>query len=102
MLCRHFGHCEKFAIIDADSDAGSVGAVEERIPPPHEPGLLPRWLGDMGVNVVIAGGMGQRAQQLFSARNIEVFVGAPTESPSNLVTMYLENKLEAGENLCDH
>jgi predicted Fe-Mo cluster-binding NifX family protein len=101
-LCAHFGHCEKFAIIDADENSGSISNREDVTPPPHEPGVLPKWLGSLGVNVIIAGGMGQRAQQLFAQNKIEVVVGAPADVPENLVAAYLNKTLEPGQNLCDH
>ena len=77
-LSHHFGHCEKFAVIDTDDGSSSILNREDLTPPPHEPGVLPKWLGGMGVNVIIAGGMGHRAQQLFAQNEIEVVVGAPT------------------------
>jgi len=46
--------------------------------------------------------MGQRAQQLFAQNQIEVIVGAPAETPENLVSAYLSNTLQTGDNLCDH
>ena len=101
-LSRHFGHCEKFAVIDTDGDSNRISNREDLIPPAHEPGVLPKWLGGMGVNVIIAGGMGQRAQQLFEQNQIEVVVGAPVEGPENLVSAYLEKTLQTGENVCDH
>ena len=64
--------------------------------------MLPKWLGGIGVNVIIAGGIGQRAQQLFVQNEIEVVVGAPADSPENLVSAYLNKTLKSGENLCDH
>ena len=70
--------------------------------PPHEPGLLPRWLHELGANVIIAGGMGQRAQQLFAENGITVVVGAPAEPPGQLATAYLSGELQVGENICDH
>jgi len=101
-LSQHFGHCEQFAIIDTDGAAGGIAKREDLTPPPHEPGVLPRWLGGIGVNVIIAGGMGQRAQQLFAQSGIEVVVGAGPESPERLVSAYLDKTLETGANLCDH
>jgi len=101
-LSQHFGHCEQFAIIDVDSDSKSIKNQELLSPPPHEPGVLPKWLGGMGVNVIIAGGMGQHAQQLFAQNQIEVVVGAPADSPENLVSAYLNKTLQTGANLCDH
>jgi hypothetical protein len=34
--------------------------------PPHEPGVLPSWLHELGADVIIAGGMGQCASSLFN------------------------------------
>lgn len=101
-LSLHFGHCEKFAVIDTDKDSNQITNIEEFAPPPHEPGVLPRWLGGMGVNVIIAAGMGRRAQQLFTQNNIEVVVGSQADTPENLVSAYLNKTLQTGENLCDH
>ncbi|HOB72593.1 MAG TPA: NifB/NifX family molybdenum-iron cluster-binding protein, partial [bacterium] len=66
MLCMHFGHCTQFAIIDVDDKEKKIVKREDVTPPPHEPGLLPKWLGEKNVNVIIAGGMGSRAQTLFA------------------------------------
>ena len=101
-LCQHFGHCEKFAVIDTDDDSCNITNREDITPPPHEPGVLPKWLSGLGVSVIIAGGMGQRAQQIFIHNKIEVVVGASADSPENLVSAYLNKTLESGENLCDH
>ncbi len=101
-LSQHFGHCEKFAVIDTDDNSNKISNREEFTPPPHEPGVLPKWLGGMGVNVIIAGGMGQRAQQLFAQNEIEVVVGASVEEPEDLVLAYLSKTLQTGENVCDH
>ena len=101
-LSQHFGHCEQFAIIDVDSDSRSIKKKELLNPPPHEPGVLPKWLSGIQVNMIIAGGMGQRAQQLFAQNKIEVVVGAPEEVPEKLVLGYLDDTLVAGENICDH
>jgi len=99
-LCAHFGHCQQFAIVQVDNNA----IVSEKLitPPPHEPGLLPRWLAEQGVNEVIAGGMGQRALNLFAAQNIKVNVGAQPKSPKDLVTDWLQSSLVTGSNACDH
>ena len=101
-LSLHFGHCEKFAVIDTDDNSTRIANREDLAPPSHEPGVLPRWLGGMGVNVIIAGGMGQRAQQLFAQNDIKVVTGASTQSPEELVTAFLEDTLETGDNICDH
>ena len=100
ILCSHFGHCQQFAIIEAEDN--SISGVDILTPPPHEPGLLPGWLAQKGVTDVIAGGMGQRAINLFNQQNINVFVGAEIKNHNELVDDLLNNRLRAGANYCDH
>ena len=98
-LCMHFGHCQQFALVDAEGDEIKTALAS---PPPHEPGVLPRWLHQQGVEVIIAGGMGQRALQLFAQHGIKVVVGAPSDTPEKLVAAYLDDSLSPGGNVCDH
>jgi len=101
-LCMHFGHCEQFALLDVDKKAKKITKKQLLTPPPHEPGVLPKWLHEQGANVIIAGGMGQRAQSLFAENGIKVVVGAPGEEPEKIAAAYLAGTLQAGENVCDH
>jgi len=101
-LCMHFGHCEQFALVEVDDAAKAITSTSYLTPPGHEPGVLPRWLHEQGANVIIAGGMGQRAQGLLSQSGIEVVIGAPGETPENVVSAYLAGTLEVGDNVCDH
>ncbi|HOW55282.1 MAG TPA: iron-sulfur cluster carrier protein MrpORP [Syntrophorhabdaceae bacterium] len=100
-LCMHFGHCEAFALIDTDTQ-GRVLNETYVTPPPHEPGLLPPWLAQRGVNCIIAGGMGSRAQQLFAQHGVKVITGAQEENPRMAVENYLKGTLVTGANTCDH
>jgi ATP-binding protein involved in chromosome partitioning len=101
VLCAHFGHCETFTLVEVKD--GKEAAVKEVLEsPPHEPGLLPRWLADRGVKAVIAGGMGTMAQQIFNEGGVEVILGAPSVEPLQVVNQYLEGGLELGDNACDH
>ena len=100
-LCAHFGHCEAFALIDTDGD-GKVVNETYITPPPHEPGLLPPWLSQQGVNCIIAGGMGSRAKELFAAQGVNVVTGAQGEEPRAIVEDYLKGVLQTGANTCDH
>ena len=101
-ISSHFGHCEQFAIIDVDIDNKKIINSELLTPPPHEPGLLPKWLAGQSVKLVIAGGMGQRAQSLFKENNIDVIVGVVDNTPEELVKLYMNSKLTSGQNICDH
>lgn len=101
-LCMHFGHCEQFALLDVDTAEKKILSSRQIDPPPHQPGILPRWLHDQGVNLVVTGGVGRRAQNIFAEHGIEVIVGAPAEPPESIVRSYLDGKLQSGENICDH
>ena len=99
-LCEHFGHCEKFAIIETKNQ--KIINEKNVTPPVHQPGVYPKFLADHGVNVIISGGMGHKAQQHFNQNNIDVCVGVYADLPKNLVERYIAGKLKTGENLCDH
>ena len=101
-LAMHFGHCERFALVDVDPKQRKIVTRQEINPPPHEPGLLPPWLAKQGANMIIAGGMGQRAQSLFAQQGIQVMVGAPASPLDALVNDYLAGTLQLGTNFCDH
>src|SRR4030042_3262231 len=93
-LCQHFGHCEKFAVIQAEDN--EITAESFLIPPPHEPGVLPAWLASKGVTHIIAGGMGHRAISLFNQHNIQVYTGAEEKPARTLAEEFLNNRLITG------
>jgi Mrp family chromosome partitioning ATPase/predicted Fe-Mo cluster-binding NifX family protein len=101
-LAMHFGHCERFALFEVDTREGRILDQSLLDPPRHEPGVLPRWLHENGADLVITGGMGSRAQNLFAQNGIEVIVGAPAADPEQVVKDYLAGSLRAGSNVCDH
>lgn len=99
-LCAHFGHCATFALLDIDN--GIVVKKEELVPPPHEPGVIPAWLAEKGANLIIAGGMGAKAQEIFARSGIKVVIGAAQKKPEELVSEYCAGTLVSGQNICDH
>jgi len=102
LVATHFGHCEQFAFIDVDEAKKQI-LNKELVPSPgHEPGLLPKWLAEQGVSLVIAGGMGSRAQNLFQQNRIGVIIGAMGKDPEETVLNYLNGMLATGYNICDH
>jgi predicted Fe-Mo cluster-binding NifX family protein len=101
-LAQHFGHCEKFALVDVDPVTKEITASTEVEAPEHQPGLLPPWLKERGVNLIIAGGMGSRAHSLFQEASIEVVTGAPSDSAAAIIRQYLDGNLVTGDNACDH
>ena len=102
VVSQHFGHCEQFALIDVDEAKKEILKKELVNSPGHEPGLLPQWLADKGVSLVIAGGMGSRAQGLFQQNHVGVIAGTMENDPERAVLSHLNGILATGANTCDH
>lgn len=100
VLCAHFGHCETFAIVEVKDN--KIVGIKEQTPPEHVPGLYPRWVAQFGVTDVIAGGMGQKAVDLFNEQKINVFAGAPEKAAKELVEDFLAGNLSLSANYCNH
>jgi predicted Fe-Mo cluster-binding NifX family protein len=101
-LSGHFGHCDQFLVYDVKDSASEINCVTEMIPPPHEPGVIPKWLYENGVNVVIAGGIGAKAKTIFEKYNIEVLSGADnTVEVGKLVEQYINGSLETSDATCN-
>ena len=95
----HFGHCPEFTLALVEN--GQIKQMETVPSPGHQPGALPEFLAKLGVSIIIAGGMGPRAQELFQAKDIETIIGA--EGPvMEVVEAYLAGNLQVGEDACDH
>lgn len=101
-LCSHFGRCEKFILFDIDPETREVTGRVAAHPPPHSPGAFPPWLAKQKVDLVIAAGMGPRAQGLLAQHGIRVLTGADEKNPDETVAAFLSDRLRTGENVCDH
>ena len=97
MVTEHFGHCKGFMIFDAQKS--QIVKSETIANPGHKPGFLPNFLADRGVNVIISGGMGGGAVEIFNERNIEVIVGAKGNAKA-AVEAYLEGSLKSTGSVC--
>lgn len=96
-VSEHFGHCEGFAIYSAE--AGKIVSQEFMANPGHKPGLLPNLLNDKGVKVVIAGGMGQGAIDIFNEKGIDVITGA-SGAMDHAIEQYLLGNLSSTGSIC--
>jgi predicted Fe-Mo cluster-binding NifX family protein len=101
-VAAHFGHCSHFALFDVDEATKAIVKKEIVPSPGHQPGFLPAWLAEEGASVVIASGMGSRAQAIFNDNRIEVVVGVLSDDPEQAVLDYLKGELTTGNNICDH
>ena len=71
-------------------------------PPEHTPGSFPKWVAANGATDVIAGGMGGKAINLFNQLGVNAFVGAPVDTPTNLVNKFIADELTLSANYCSH
>jgi len=99
-LTPHFGRCEQFAIVETENN--KIVNEYSLDPPEHQPGTYPRFLADKNVDVIFAGGMGPKAQDLFTTNNIEVYMGVYEGEPAEIVNQYYKGQLQSGDNSCDH
>ncbi len=96
-VTEHFGHCPSFLIFDTAD--GQITGVENVPNPGHKPGFLPNFLADRGVKVIISGGMGGGAIDIFNQRDVEVIVGASGDG-RQAVESYLRGELKSTGSVC--
>ena len=96
---QHFGHCERFAVYTVENK--EILNKEMIEAPEHVPGAFPKFLGGLNVNVIITGGMGQRAIDLFKEQNVDVILGASGSIEENL-EVFLDGDLYSNGTPCQH
>ena len=96
----HFGHCEAYALYQADESL--IGHIGDLKSPEHEPGKLPPFLASHGVNLIIAGGMGQRAVDLFHENGIEVILGVSGSVDKAAQDYHSGNLVNSGSICSEH
>lgn len=96
-VAQHFGHCENFTFFDTEAE--QIVKKESVANPGHKPGFLPNFLADHGAEVVLAGGMGGGAVDIFQQRGVEVVTGA-TGDAETAVFAYLNGDLQSNGVVC--
>ena len=96
-VAGHFGHCENFIFFDTTD--GKIVSSESVPNPGHRPGFLPNFLADKGAEVIISGGMGGGAVDIFNERGVEVIVGVQGDA-SEAVETYLRGELISTGSVC--
>ncbi len=93
----HFGFCEGFTMYDVENvEITNKSFVKN---PGHKPGFLPVFLKEHQVDVIVAGGMGETAQNLFNDNGIEVVVGASGET-DEMAKLYIAGGLKSTGSVC--
>ena len=98
-VAGHFGHCENFIFFDTEN--GKITAENSVPNPGHKPGFLPNFLADNGAEVIITGGMGGGAVDIFNERGVEVILGVQGDARTAVET-YLRGELKSTGSICHH
>ena len=99
MVAPHFERCEAYTLVDIEK--GEVMHQERISNPGHEPGFMPAYLADRGVDCIVAGGMGPRAQMLFDEQPMQTVVGV-SGTISDALEVLRRGGLRSGMSLCAH
>ena len=100
-MSMHFGRCPHYTLVDVeDSEIIDVRVIENPFFTGHVPGVVPGFINEQNVNVMIAGGMGPRAIEMFEGFGIEVATGVAGKV-ENVLKAYLDGKIK-GTAPCSH
>ncbi len=99
---NHFGHCEMYTVITADDDSKIIKT--EILPSPQGCGCksnIAETFQNIGVKVMLAGGIGEGAINVLNRHGIEVVRGC-TGNVTLLAENYLKGTLVDSGETCEH
>ena len=96
-VSAHFGRCPIFTIVDIENDKIVKKELIEN--PGHQPGAIPQFLHQKGVEYIVCGGMGTRATGFFNEFGIQTIVGVGGRI-DEVIGKLQKGTLEGGESLC--
>jgi len=100
-ISQHFGRCPSYLIVDVEgNEVKKSEVVENPYYTNHIPGKVPQFIKEQGAQVMIAGGMGPKAIDMFSNFGIEVVTGA-IGNTGNVLQAYLGGEI-SGVEPCKH
>ena len=100
-ISQHFGRCPYYLIVEVEGlEIGKTESVDNPYYNSHAPGMVPQFIDEQGVNVMIAGGMGPMAIDMFTGLGIEVVSGA-VGNAGNILQAYLRGDI-TGKEPCQH
>jgi predicted Fe-Mo cluster-binding NifX family protein len=100
-VSHHFGRCPAYVLAEVEGDRITGHKVAEN---PHfnshQPGQMPNFIKNLGADVILAGGMGPMAINMFNSMGIEVATGA-VGKVENVLGAYLKGEVK-GIFPCSH
>ncbi len=98
-ISGHFGRCPYYVILETEEQKikQPVRVMANPYATAHgQPGQVPSFLKEQGIEVIIAGGMGPRAVGFFNQYGIKVVTGA-NGKVKEAVDRFLKGELESSE-----
>jgi predicted Fe-Mo cluster-binding NifX family protein len=99
-LSHHFGHSRTFQFFEIENKQIVKSYTQD--PPPHEEGVIPRWLVSEQVTDLLVGGIGPKAIEILYAKGMNVYIGVEVATPDQLVADFIAGELKSGKNYCHH
>ena len=93
----HFGRCPSFTIVEIEGR--EIKNKEIINNPGHHPGFIPEFLYERGVDCIVSGGMGRKAEGFFNQYGIDTIIGI-TGTVEETLEKLKNGTLKSGESLC--
>ncbi len=101
LVCQHFGRSPYFVVVDIEKDKiAQVETIGNPFYQKHNPGDVPAFVAERGVNALVSGGMGKRAINFFEQYGIKVATGA-FGTVAQSVEKYLQGSFTVAEPCSD-
>jgi predicted Fe-Mo cluster-binding NifX family protein len=103
VLSQHFGRCPYYVVVDIDD--GEIKGVENVQNPFYgshgQPGEVPSFIKNLGVEVMIAGGMGPRAIGFFEQFGVQAVTGV-SGVVKEVIRAFVNGEIEGASGCNDH
>jgi len=102
-LSQHFGRCPYYVVVDIDEgEIKGVKTVQNPFYGSHgQPGEVPTFIKNLGVQAIIAGGMGPRAIAFFEQFGIQAVTGV-SGMVKEVVRAFVDGEIEGAGACKDH
>lgn len=92
-VSAHFGRCPAYTLVEVEGErVAAHRVVQNPNVSQHRPGAMPQFIRSLGADVILAGGMGPKAVDIFQRYGIEVVTGA-SGKVSEVVQAYLSGRM---------
>lgn len=98
VFCEHFGRCDGFYLCDAAEGAVDRPRIVRR--PKSKCESVPHWLRELGVNVVLVGGIGVVGTRRLAELGMEVATGHTGTDPQAIAEHFLREGPGRQDNPC--